>query len=246
MANIANSVRSTEYTTVIGHIFNTPILVKGKTWFPISEILTWGIMTWVTGRQNPHYSWKKRSSLGALKMIAILGSEWCHNLAHTAAAWLVSKPPKAIRIVLGMPILIYPVPEEPSVTPRQHIMRSLSGPAFNALLLLSSTILRHFTQPNSPHREVANTVIGMNLFLSTAALIPNPEIDGGPALKWALVSHGYSREEADRSVKKANQVAGIGLTTYTGLAFLQKRYFLGLISGFLALVCLSFGFRKEK
>ena len=40
-------------------------------------------------------------------MPIVLGSEWCHNLAHAAAARAIGKPVDAIRITWGMPLLVY-------------------------------------------------------------------------------------------------------------------------------------------
>lgn len=246
MDDLADFVRSTEGATIVGKIFDAPLVVKGKTWLPVTELGMWGIMTCVAGHKRPARSWGERLGVGALTTLVILGSEWLHNLAHAAAACRVGKPAQAIRITFGMPLLIYPIPEDPGVTPLQHIARSLGGPLFNALLLLGAATIRRFTRPDSVAREVADAAMGMNLFLCTASLVPNPEIDGGPALKWALVEGGSTPGRADAMVKKANQVVGLGLAGASGGAFARQRPFLGAILGMLSWLSLDFGFRRAK
>lgn len=241
---LSNFVRSPEGTTTIGHVFGTPVVVKGNTWFPVTELVAWGIMTLVAGRGRPNRPWRERLGVGALTSLIILGSEWCHNFAHAAAARRVGKPADGIRISLGMPVLLYPAPEDPTVTPRQHITRSLAGPAFNGLLLLVASILRRFTHPNTLAREAADAAVGMNLFLSTASLVPNPEIDGGPTFKWALVSRGYTPEKAEHLVKESNKVVGPILAVAAGLTALRKHYFVSFVFALFSLICLDYGFRN--
>ena len=72
--------------TTVGRVFDTPLVVVDKTWLPLTEIVVWGIMTREAGRLHPERKWPNRLGVGALTMSAILGSEWCHNLAHAAAA----------------------------------------------------------------------------------------------------------------------------------------------------------------
>jgi Zn-dependent protease len=243
---LSDFVRSPDGTTTIGHVFGTPVVIKGKTWFPVAELIVWGIMTLVAGRERPNRPWRERLGVGALTSLIILGSEWCHNLAHAAAAQRVGKPADGIRISLGMPVLLYPTAEDPTVTPRQHIARSLAGPAFNGLLLLVSSILRRFTRPNTLAREAADAAVGMNLFISTAALVPNPEIDGGPTFKWALVSRGYTPERADRIVKESNKFVGPLLAGAAGLAAARKRYFVAFVISLFSLISLDYGFRQHE
>ncbi len=241
---LSNFARSPQGATQIGSFCGTPLLVKGKTWLPAAELLVWGFLTLRLSRRHPQWSWGKRLATSAGQTIAILGSEWGHNLAHAAAAARLGKPADAIRITLGMPILIYLMPEHPSVTPRQHIVRSLAGPAFNAALLGLSALLRRMTRPESPAGEVAEAAVGMNLFLSTASLTPNPEIDGGPALKWALVEGGCSHKKADQLVKQANQAVGFGLLAAAAAALARRKRFLALICGIFALIGLEYGFHS--
>ena len=91
-------VKPDDDVTVVGHVFDTPVVLKGDTWLPLTELAVWAIMAWVSGRGHSDRSWRKRLGIGGLTMVAILGSEWGHNLAHAAAARLVGKPMDALRI----------------------------------------------------------------------------------------------------------------------------------------------------
>ncbi len=202
-------------------------------------------------------------------MAAILGSEWCHNLAHAATARLVGKPMDALRVAWGMPLVVYYDVNDESVTPRQHIARALGGPLFNALLLPFALLFRRFTGkrqdiPQSPVdgsgsgasesgtagaswlfpvlHDVAEAAAGMNLFLSTASLLPIPGIDGGPVLKWTLVERGSTPAEADETVKVVDRVVGAGLGAAAGLAFKKRRRFLGAILAMFSFLALVIGF----
>src|SRR4030042_6373235 len=93
--------------TSLGHVFGAPMVVKGWTCLPVIELVVWGILSWVAGCKRPDWSRKKRAAAGAATTIIMLGSEWCHNLAHAAVAYKVGKPMDAIRIFFGTPLLIY-------------------------------------------------------------------------------------------------------------------------------------------
>ncbi|NIV33268.1 MAG: hypothetical protein GWN58_28625 [Anaerolineae bacterium] len=235
-------VRPTDEVTTVGSVFGAPVVVKGRTWLPLTQVAVWLIMAWHAGRGHPERGWGKRLSTGALTMAAILGSEWCHNLAHAAAARLLGKPMDALRVAWGMPLVVYYDLNDESVTPRQHIARALGGPAFNALLLPFALLLRKLTRPGSVPRDVANAAAGMNLFLSTASLLPIPGIDGGPVLKWALVARGATPEEADETVRAADRAVGGGLGVAAALAFKKRRRFLGAILAMFSVLALAVGF----
>lgn len=205
-------------TTLIAKVFNTSLVVKGKSWFPANWLIVWMVMAWVAGRGHPERSWGKRLGTGALTTTAILGSEWLHNLAHAAAASLVGKPVDAIRIMWGLPLLVYYDINDQTVTPRQHILRALGGPLFNAMVLPAALLFRRFTRPGSAARDAANAAAGMNAFLATASLLPIPGIDGGPLLKWSLVARGDTPSQADEKVKRINRVTGAGLGLAAGIA----------------------------
>jgi Zn-dependent protease len=174
-------------------------------------------------------------------MPVILGSEWAHNLAHAAAAQLVNKPMDALRIAWGMPLVVYHDINDETVTPRQHILRALGGPVINLLLLQSGMVFKRFTREGSVWREVANATVGMNLFLSTASLLPIPGIDGGPILKWSLVERGYSREQADQGVREVNKALAMGLGGSAAIAFKKKRRLIGSILAMFSLIALAVG-----
>lgn len=230
-----------EGLTHVGKIFDAPLTVKGKTWFPVTQILLWGIMSWFAGRRNASRTWGQRIGIGGLTTAVILGSEWCHNLAHAAAAKLVGRPVDAIRITWGMPILIYFDINDPTVTPRQHIVRALGGPLFNLAVLPVALLARFLTRSDSPSRDVAEAAVGMNTFLSSVSLLPIPGIDGGPILKWTLVERGKTLEEADETVKKVNLAASVGLGAVSALALKKRKYLLGGFAAVLGCVALAVG-----
>lgn len=235
------AMKQDDDVTQIGEVFATPVVVKGLTWLPLTELAVWGIMAWVAGRDHPERSWLKRLGLGALSMPVILGSEWCHNLAHAAAAQLTGKPMDALRISWGMPLVVYHDINDETVRPTQHIVRALGGPVFNMLLLSLAAIFRQFTRVGSVAREVADAAVGMNLFLSTVSLLPIPGIDGGPILKWALVDGGRSLNQADEVVKEVDKVLGVGLAAGAGAAFKRRRRFIGVILALLSIIALAVG-----
>ena len=235
------AMKQADEGTHIGEVFATPVVVKGLTWLPLTELVVWGIMAWVAGRDQPERSWLARLGVGALTMPVILGSEWCHNLAHAAAAQLTGKPMDALRISWGMPLVVYHDINDESVRPCQHIVRALGGPVFNMLLLSLAAIFRQFTRAGSLAREVADAAVGMNLFLSTVSLLPIPGIDGGPVLKWALVDRGCSLDHADEEVREVDKVVGVGLAAGAGVAFKKGRRFIGVILALFSIIALAVG-----
>jgi hypothetical protein len=179
--------------------------------------------------------------IGTLTTTVILTSEWCHNLAHAAAAKLVGRPVDSIRITWGMPLLVYFDINDPTVTPRQHITRSLGGPLFNLAVLPFALLAKSLTRPNSPARDVAQAAVNMNTFLATVSFLPIPGIDGGPILKWSLVERGHTQEEADEVVKKVNLATGVGLGAVSAVAIKKKNYFIGVVSGLLSVTAFLVG-----
>jgi Zn-dependent protease len=185
------------------------------------------------GRLHPQRSWLQRLVVGGMTMVVILGSEWCHNLAHAAAAKWVGHPTDAIRINLGMPLLVYYDIEDPQVTPRQHRARALGGPLVNALFWGMACLLRKLTRQGTTARDVVDAAVSMNAFLSIGGMLPIPYIDGGAVLKWTLVENGHSPADADETVKKVNIFTAAGLAGASALAFKRRKRFLG---GLLALL----------
>ena len=234
-------MRSTSGAKAVGKVFGTPIVVKGRSWFPYIELVVWLFMAWIAGNGRPDRSTPVRLVVGALTTAVILGSEWSHNLAHAAAAALVGKPMDALKVMWGMPLVIYLDINDQSVTPRQHIARALGGPLFNAAVLPIALLLHRFSHPGSVTRDVANAATGMNLFLCTASLLPIPGIDGGPILKWMLVESGHSVGGADEIVKKVDQTVGAGLAAAAGVAIKKRRKVLGVILGLFAGLALAVG-----
>jgi len=230
-----------EDVTTVGSVFDAPLVVKGNTWLPLVQIVLWGIMSYLAGKGKPTRSWDERIGVGALTTTVILGSEWCHNLAHAAAAKLVGRPVDSIRITWGMPLLVYFDINDPTVTPRQHIVRSLGGPLFNLAVLPLALLAKSLTRPNSPARDVAQAGVNMNTFLVTVSLLAIAGIDGGPILKWSLVDRGHSQEEADEIVKKVNLATGVGLGAVSAISLKKKKTFIGVVSGLLSLVAFAVG-----
>lgn len=235
------AIQPGEKVTQVGELFGTPIIVKGLTWLPFTQLVVWGILAWAAGRDHPERSWVARLGVASLTMPVILGSEWAHNLAHAAAAQLVNKPMDALRIAWGMPLLVYHDINDASVTPRQHILRALGGPVVNILLLQLGIVARLLAREGSVWEEGANAAVGMNLFLSTVSLLPIPGIDGGPILKWSLVERGYSMEQADQRVKEVNKPLALVLGGSAAIAIKKKRKLIGFILAVFSLIALAVG-----
>lgn len=235
-------VKPADEVTTIGRLFGTPLVVKGNTWLPLTELAVWPVMAWLAGRGRSDRDWWKRLAIGASTTVILLGSEWCHNLAHAAAARLVGKPMDALRVVWGMPLVVYYDIGDETVTPREHILRALGGPVCNALILPLALLFRQATRPDSALRDMANAAVGMNTFLSTVSLLPIPGIDGGPILKWSLVERGYAPEAADETVRGVNRVLGGGLGIAAGVALKRRRWFAGSILALFTVLALALGF----
>ena len=237
-----------ESVNQVGEIFDAPLVTKGWTWLPLTEVAVWMIMAREAGLLHPERSWFSRLGVAALTMPVILGSEWCHNLAHAAAAKWVGHPVDAIRVTWGMPLLVYHDIEDADVTPRKHIVRALGGPVFNTILFGMAALLRPLTKPESIARDVVDAAFGMNAFLVLGGLLPIPGIDGGAALKWMLVKKGQTPTEADASIRKVDAVTALGLGAGAMVAFKKRKRLLGgiftMFAGF-ALV-IATGLLKEK
>jgi hypothetical protein len=172
----------------------------------------------------------------------VLGAEWVHNLAHTAAAQQVGKPPDAIRLAWGLPLLVYHNVSDASVSPRQHLWRTLGGPLFNSLLVPFLWLLRRRTQPGTPAAEVASAALYTNTFIGLVALTPLPFLDGGPLLRWSLVARGHSLAQADSAVQAANRLAGAGFSMVTAAALRRRRWLLAALLVQFAAWCFAYGF----
>jgi Zn-dependent protease len=88
---------------------------------------------------------------------------------------------------------------------------------------------------------MADTAVGMNLFLCTVSMLPIPGLDGGPILKWSLVEHGRSNEEADHVVRRVNSVLGVILGIVSMLSLIKRQKLLGFIIAPFAALMLAIG-----
>ena len=229
-------------------IGETPVTGVGLTWLPVAQLITWGIFTRAASQKNPN-GWRIAWSLeGLLKMLVVLGSEWCHNLAHLIASNLVKKPMDQLRIQFGMPRCVYHQLNDQEVTPRQHLIRALGGPIINLLFLPLGRLGLKLTREESISGRTAKTFYQTNLFLSLVSLLPIPGIDGGPILKWSLVEKGASVPEADRTVRQVNGPLSIGLGLFSSWAFLRRKPLLGFFSLMLGGISLAVfaGWLKEE
>jgi len=229
-------------------IGKTPITRKGLTWIPITQLALWAIFTRSAARRKPENSRMQWSSEGFLKMVVVLGSEWCHNLAHLFASNWIGKPMDKMRIQAGIPRCIYHEINDQDVTPRQHIARSLGGPVINILLLLVTKWVRRLTRSDSIAGETAKTAYQTNLFLSLISFLPIPGIDGGPILKWSLVERGKTIQEADQVVQRVNGPLAVFLGLFSSWAFFTQKILLGFFSLMMGVTSLSIfaGWLKEE
>ncbi len=218
----------------VGKIFGTPLVTEGWTWLPLTQVIVWLVMSWLEGVRRPESSLSQRLSIGALKMFVMLGSEWAHNLAHAAAAQITGKRMDALRVIGGMPRIVYYRVDDPNVTPDEHITRALGGPLINTLLLGFSLLWRALARPGSVGREAADTTAGMNAFLVGAGLLPLPFLDGGSILKWSLVKRGHTPAQADSVVRVVNGATGTALGTASAAMLKKRKWFAGGLLGMMA------------
>lgn len=213
---------------VLARAFDTPLgIVPDVSALPLIEGFTAaGMITWLQSR-HPERSWRQNLYGGVLCMLVTLGSEWAHNMAHVFAAKLVGKPTEAVRVVFGMPLLYYRDPNDPTVTPREHIIRASGGPALNLILLPIGLVWQKRARHGTVSRDTADALVAMNKFLLLAGLLPIPELDGGAMLKWAMVDRGETIPQAEAKVRKTNWVTASLLTIGGLLAFLKKKSLLG-------------------
>lgn len=237
-----------ENEDVVGFIGKTPVTRVGKTWIPITQFVLWAVFTRSASKRKPENSRFLWSQEGFLKMVVVLGSEWCHNLAHLLTSNWIGKPMDKLRIQAGLPRCIYHKINDQDTTPRQHITRSLGGPVINLLLLSLAGWARAKTKPETIAGEISKTAYQTNLFLSLISLLPIPGIDGGPILKWSLVKSGKNIREADNVVQKANGPLAVLLGIFSSWAFFKKKMLLGFFSLMLGVTSLSIftGWLKEE
>ena len=225
----------------VGHFLGVPLVITGWSWLPLSQALVWAVMTWILGRRYPGWSSARRLLGGFFSMFVMLGSEWTHNLAHAAAADRVGKPMDALRIFMGMPLVVFHPQSEVGVLPREHFLRALGGPVWSGLLLLVARVCQGFTRPGTLAREIADAAVGMNTFITLGGLTPIPGLDGGSMLKWGLVGRGYSLSQANQAVLRANRLAGVGLGAAAAAAFGRRKWLVGAGCAGLGALALAVG-----
>lgn len=219
---------------VLGQLGDTPVIVRGLTWLPFTQLATFLVMVWHGRRRSPNRPAGDRIAIAGMTTTAMLSSEWAHNLAHLTVANQIRKPMDELQIILGMPRCIYHDLDDTEVSPRQHILRAAAGPLFNASLLPLLSMLRRGSQPGSLARELWDAAVGMNVFLATVSLLPIPGIDGGPILKWTLVNHGHTPSDADQVVRQVNGPIAAILGLGSALAYLRGKRFIALLFGLLS------------
>ncbi len=227
--------------TVIGRKFNAPLVVYGSTGLPLFELVAWGLFSIFAGQENPHWSSGKKGLAGLLSTVAFFGTEWCHDLAHAAGASWIGKPADAIRILFGTPLLIYHDVNDQSVTPTQHMLRSMGGPILNALMAPVWWLAHRFTHQGTFTRYIIDFGMGANLLLGLGALLPIPFLDGGTLLKWSLVRKGCSLAQAEDAVRKANLAVGASLAVTSGVMLNKRRSLQAAIALGLAAATLAIG-----
>lgn len=137
-------------------------------------------------------------------MSVFLGSEWAHNFAHLWAAQQSGAPADGVRFFFGTPLLIYNNVNDDFVSPAQHIHRTAAGPVFSTLQALVGALTRRNISENTRLREISDIYFVTNSLIAAAGLAPFPALDGGPLIKWTLVSRGMSIAEADLTLRKIN------------------------------------------
>jgi hypothetical protein len=226
----------------------TPVTWQGWIWLPVTQLMGWIVFSRSSARRNPERSGFRALVEGFLQMLVTLGAEWGHNLAHLAASNWIGKPMNEFRIQFGMPRCIYHEINDRDVSPRQHIIRALGGPIFNLLVQPFLVRASRRAKPGSIAGTTTNTALKANRFLSLVSLLPIPGIDGGPILKWSLVEHGRTIQEADEIVRKVNGPLALLLGLFSSRAFGKKNMLGGFFSALLGLISLSIyaGWIKEE
>lgn len=218
--------------------FGAALTQRGWQSLPLTEVVVWLGLVLTKRHTQPHKGWSEILGVSALQTVLMLGCEWLHNLAHAAVAQWVGKSADEIRIVFGLPRLIYNELNDTTVTPTQHFARATGGPVLNTLLAGGLWLARRktATQPHSIAHTLVDSTLKTNVFLATAAWLPVPGLDGGAALKWLLVARGRSVSQADAAVQRVNLLGAPLLALVSG-RLLQKRHTVSAV--FAALIAAS-------
>lgn len=165
-------------------IFNDAT-VKVRKSFILAPLALWVGISWISSKYLPQSSIFRRSLTGFAGMLIALSADIGHALAHTFSAKVAKAPMDEILLGLDMPRTIY---YDNAVEPRQHVIRALGGPIYNALYLVVSIIWRSNSPSGSPRRFLAEIACVVNGILFVGSLLPIPGVDGGTIRKWCQVN----------------------------------------------------------
>lgn len=174
----------------------------------------WGLLAWLAGRGHPERPWSLRIVIGLLSTAAMLVADVGHAMAHIFSARYAGAPMDEILLSEGMPRTLY---YDNAVPPRVHCLRALGGPIYSAMGLLISCLARGLAPRGTVSHEIAGWSCLGHGFILGGSLVPLPIVDGGTMLKWTLVEHGRTPEQADEVVAQVNLSLGAALTA-TGAA----------------------------
>ena len=211
-SNGAGSPRARHEGEAAFTVWGTAIRVKPAVLANLAGL--WGLAAWLAGRGHPERPWSVRILVGLLSTVAMMVADFGHAMAHIASARYAGAPMDEILISEGMPRTLY---YDNDVPPRAHRIRALGGPIFSAVGLALSCLARSLAPQRSLVREVADWSCLGHGFIFGGSLVPLPIVDGGSVLKWTLVEHGRTPEEADEVVAQVDVSVGAALTA-TGVA----------------------------
>jgi hypothetical protein len=246
MSNGAGSQPARRETEAVFTVWGTAIRVKPAVLANLVGL--WGFLAWFAGRGRPDRPWSVRILVGLLSTVAMMVADFGHAMAHIVSARHAGAPMDEILISEGMPRTLY---YDNDVPPRAHRTRALGGPIFSAIGLALSFLVRGLASRGSLVREVASWSCLGHGFIMGGGLIPLPIVDGGSILKWTLVEHGRTPEQADEVVAQIDLSLGAALTA-TGVALAAtsrqespaRRWLpaLGLVAG--GVIAIAFGRRR--
>jgi hypothetical protein len=208
--------------------FNGVPVVAQPDFWPAPILLT-GVLSWLAGLRHPDRSWFERLGTGILAMSVALPADLGHAMAHSVSAKLAGAPMDEIRLSSGMPRTLY---VNNDVPPKTHIRRSLGGPVFNLIGVITSLIWKKTSTQMSLSRDLADASLAGHSFILLGSVVPLPMVDGGIILKWKLVETGKTPEQADQIVKNTSLRMGaacLGIGAMVGLLTKRK-----LVAGLLA------------
>lgn len=222
-------------------VLGTQVAVK-PSGFLTPVVVGWLAAIVQSRRANPDAPYR-RLWLAPVYLLAWLVADVVHILGHIISSLMANTPLDRLSFAAPFPQSVY---ENEEVSPWQHRMRAIGGPAANLLVALVHWPLIALTAPGSILRQILEVKRFFHFGLGLVSLIPLPMIDGGSLLKWTLVTRGRSPVEADEAVGQVNAVLGATALTF-GLASALARRWLwaaGLISHGAFLLAVGLGRRK--